>query len=248
MFFQIRTCLDSKIIGIKDGLNQLTIDLDDSTDIEGKERFLKLLNHYNVKQFLTQTNDVFSQDYNELKGKLRKNAKLTDVMEHDVMLWGSKFVVSEKFKNLLVDEKICEQEYKLFPVEIEGLSEDYYLLYIPMISLVNVVFRESSIYLTKHISPMKSNYELPILDVKTYEDYKVIEGLNKFRRICLPKEYGDKDILSVQGAVLPYFSKRLVEKMIELAFSNVQVLPIDALSNSHFYGQVDLVFDVANVS
>jgi hypothetical protein len=180
-FIPFANSAEPKTIGVRDGLHQVEITRSSIEDLE----------------FLTKNGINLKNKRNPIiKGTLRKNAIITDIMLFSHWIQDIKYIVSEKFVECL---KVFEEskKYHLFKIEIEEVNENFYLLQVPMIKSVEINFLESDLYRMRDSLKLTRDR----IHVKNYEEYiKLInEGMYNFNKICIPVKYSNRCILNVQG-------------------------------------------------
>jgi len=197
-FKQISHNPEPEVIGVNNGVYQLEIEI--ANDIDGiADKLYTSLNNEAVEKIITS--DI------KFIGKLVKNAKITDFMVFSPYIFGINYMISQKVVDIFNEVGVSNDEYLLKEIKIIGIDTKYYLLYIPMISSEEIDFSNSILYEDGIIKAKK------YLKVNSYIEYRNALEKNPFidfEKICLNKKYEKRHIISVRGAVKPFFSTQLI--------------------------------------
>lgn len=216
MFRRITNSSQPKVIGVNNGIYQVELD-----EKYLKDKFYNQLTQTNVKEFSKHRDEIFNLDIT-LKGKLLPKANVTDLMGYTPHFFGFHYLISQKVANCLKEENVSKEEYHLLKVDIKGLDEDYYLLYVPWISSSEIVFSESLIYGTFDANSSDKKY----FDIKNYDDYNELqekEPFNSFDKVVLSHQFKTKSIISIQGITELFFSDSLAEKILAKNVSSFKI-------------------------
>lgn len=165
LYHSFKTGAEPKIIGVKDGLNQVEILKEGYAD---KRRFEELENYFDFRTYWQQQRippPAFIIEY----AQLRPKAKLTDFLELSPFLMGCPFMLSERAKDVFARHYI--QPSYLFDAFIYDktgfVSSDYSLFYFPMLGYEVIDFAKSRFYTTY---PLKK--PLVFANQEAYEAYR----------------------------------------------------------------------------
>lgn len=149
--------------------------------------------------------DLFSHFDFDFKGKMDyKEAQ--DYMDVWPKFRGCFGVINEKIKTIFEDLNISKGEYILHPIDIEGVEDNYYLMFIFQVPISNIIL-SSSVYCCK------PQPEIEYI-LKTHDQF-YDGGLECIcpKLIALDKDYSNFDILRIESCWYTYFSERLVNKL-----------------------------------
>lgn len=220
IYYQIEPTIDSKIIG----KSELAL----SVEITNKQflAFRKDKLVY-VDNYFEQT-DLYKDFPKNITGKMYQRKKSPiDIMQVMPMCLGLPFIISGKVKEILEKLNINKSEFHLEELSIEGSSEPFYFLFIPMLKNSETIDYSKSLF----YSTLQDRFAV----FDTYEKY-LTEKNNRFKvkNLFLPKVLENRDIISVQAAG-PFFSERIID-----AFKENQVVGYDIINGGDF--KVDLQF------
>ncbi len=220
-YFQLESTLESKIIGRSE--LPLTVEIKDKIFANQSREYM-----LDVEKYFEDKDKILKHFPKNLVGKMyhRKKAPV-DIMLSMPMYMSIEFIVSKKVKNILDGLAINHAEYQTIELTIDGQSEPYYFLFIPMLRNKDYVDYKNSIFHSARLDNTTS--------FGTYEDY-LSERNNGYRvkTLYVSNELRDRDIISLQSAG-PFFSERIVE-----AFHEKQVIGHDIINGGDF--KVDLKF------
>lgn len=131
--------------------------------------------------------------------------------------------VSERFKTILDDKGVDKEEYILKPINIKGLSDCYYLFFVPMISRhqAHIVYKESEFYIDDIDSPLHKQ-SISILSDDDYSRFPRI----KTRKIVLNSgNKGIRDIYYIDVCNHVFFSERIIEAFESQHIIGAKIVP-----------------------
>jgi hypothetical protein len=217
-YYQIDRTAEPEIIGIKTGTSQVEL-------LESKihknlnyEDFEKYFSGYNV-EFWKNQNKVFELNPPILKGEMRKNANLTDIMKYGSTFSFLPLLFSEKFIDILKTFNIGN--YKTFDFEISNISELYHLLFVETIILEEINFDKSTI-----ISGFKQLNNIKYHSIKNTQEYiefKQKQPISNFETLVIPKSYFGRDIIAVQTIPQSFYSEKLIDFLLDCGITGLQV-------------------------
>lgn len=214
MFQQVAHNPSQKSLGVTNGIAQLEFKDKEFKKLDDYQEIHRVLLSGNVKIFLDNQDKIKDFNFGGLTGNVFKKANITDIMVFSPFIFGCKYVVSESFINCLFDAKVPPTDYQLKSIQIEGVKSNHYLFFVPMIKSEEIDFKNSIIFEEKDYLIENKNY-LNIKNIKEYRQEIVNGKFLSFEKITLDKKYGDKSVISIQGAVNLFFSNPLLE-MIQL--------------------------------
>ncbi|PZD77380.1 hypothetical protein [Mesonia sp. K7] len=191
----------------------------DEKDLGNK--YNNLLTQVNVEEFLEHRDEIFNLDIT-LEGELLPKAKVTDLMGYTPRFFGFHYLVSQKVVDCLKEENVSKEKYRLLKVEIKGVDEDYYLLYVPWINKSAIIFSESLIYRTFDADSSDKEY----FEIKNLNDYIELqdkEPFNSFDKVVLNSRYIKKHIISIQGITELFFSDAIVDKLLSNSITSLEI-------------------------
>ena len=97
--------------------------------------FLETEDKYKVESYFENRHNFFSDIPCNILGRKQKKKSLVDYMDITPTCLSLVGVVSEKVKGILEDLNVSINEYKLKEMFIDGFSEPYYLLFVPLIRI-----------------------------------------------------------------------------------------------------------------
>lgn len=213
---QITHSAEPSVIGVKNGVSQLDI------DVESLNLVSPFVIDSTVANFLINQYSIPKLNLGGIKGQLLKKAKITDIMVFSPFMFGFEYIVSEKFVSCLIEANVSQDDYTLFPIELKDVNQRFYLFFVPMIPVSEVDFSKSLLYPNIQILDDDKTY----LNVNSYEEYcKLNETnpLNSFEKMTLPGKYKKKEVLSVQGASRIFLSESLIDLLKSNEISNLIV-------------------------
>lgn len=220
-YYQLKATIDPKIIG-KSEL-PLTVEIKDKTFASQSREYM-----LDVEKYFEDKDMILKHFPQNLVGKMYQRKKdPIDIMLSMPMYMSIEFIVSKKVKDILDGFDIDPSEYQTVELSIEGQSEAYYFLFIPMLRNKDYVDYQKSIF---HSARLDNTTIFG-----TYEDY-LSERNNGYRvkTLYVSNKLRDRDIVSVQAAG-PFFSERIVE-----AFHENQIIGYDVVEKGDF--KVELNF------
>lgn len=227
-YYQISRSADPKVIGIKTGASQIELV---ENDIENNQAYIDFKNHfsgYNQEFWYTQ-DKVFVLNPPLIKGRMRKNAKVTDIMIYGQVYRYLFEMYSEKYINIVKSFNIGN--YRTFDFEIENVPERYYLMFIETIILEKIDF-DKSIVTTGYKVTNNLKYHT-VNNLIEYKEFRQKNVISSFEKLAIPKEYFGKDIINVQGIVHPFYSEKLIDFLLDCGITGLQV---------HYNNSIELEF------
>ena len=170
------------------------------------ERDANFLIEY-AKSLSSIQKQLFSHFDYDFKGKMDyKGAQ--DYMDVWPKFKGCFGVINEKIKHIFEELNISKEEYILHPISIEGVEDNYYLMFIFQIPISNIIL-SSSVYCNgRHPEVV---YDLKTPDQFYDGDFDGIKPLH----IVLDKRFSNVDILRIESCQHTFFSERLVDNLTQ---------------------------------
>ncbi|MDE1206390.1 hypothetical protein [Tenacibaculum larymnensis] len=212
---QISHNSEPSIIGVNNGVYQLEF---------LKKNLKKNKNYSEINHFLLGYNTDYSVEEEQafvsnlkiefLKGSFLKNAKKTDIVVFTPHLNGYHFVISQKFLDCLNEIGVSKDEYHIRKIEVDNVAFNYYLFFVPMIPVTEIIFPKSALFPEE--DALLDNIDKRYTSFKNYQDYKKYEEshlFNRWAKITLEKKYQNRDIINLQLEPDLFFSDRLINKL-----------------------------------
>lgn len=204
---------EPSIIGVKNGVYQLEFLEEDLKKNKNYQEIDKLLLGYNPEFYQDKEQDRISNlsiDY--LKGSFLKKAKKTDIVVFSPHLNGYSYVISQKFLDCLNEVGVSKDEYHLRKIEIDNVDFNYYLFFVPMIPMTEIIFPKSALFPEE--DALLDASEKRYTSFKDYQEYKKYSEehlFNRWAKITLDKKFGSRDLLNLQANANLFFSDRLIK-------------------------------------
>jgi len=217
-YYQIDRTSEIKIIGRKDGMSQVER-IEDSTD--ETKNYIDFKNHfsgYNPDFWQTQVK-IFTLNPPVIKGRMRKNAKVTDIMWYGPVFDFLDHIYSEKYINIIKAFNIGN--FKTFDFEIENIPEKYYLMFLETIILEEVDFNKS-IVTTGYKVTNNLKYHT-VNNLLEYKEFRQKNIISTFEKLAIPQKYLGKDIIETQATVQPFYSERLIDFLLDCGITGLAV-------------------------
>lgn len=217
-YYQVSRTSEPKIIGIKTGASQVEL-LDDK--IDKNQNYKDFENHFSGynKGFWHNQHKVFELNPPVIKGKLRKNAKQTDIMEYGPVFSFLYCIYSERFISILKSFNLGS--YKLFDFEICDVVDKYYLLFIQSIILEEIIYNKSTVITGyKQLNDIKYH---SINNAQDFIEFKQKEPTSNFETLTIPKKYYGRDIIDIQATALPFYSEKLIDFLLNCGIVGLQI-------------------------
>lgn len=217
-YYQISVSPEPKIIGVKNGVYQVEINHNSLNEDTKYNKFINWFDYKN-KKFWSDQGNVKQLDDPCIKGKMLKNALLTDIMGYAPEYHGLHDIYSETYINIIKTFDLSE--YSLFDFDIENVLEKYYLMFVKTIPTSEIIFSNSIIY-TGHKMMNNLKYH-PLNSYQNYRDFKEVLPLARFEKIAIPKNYYGKDILAIQPSSKLFYSEKLIDFLLDCGITGLQV-------------------------
>lgn len=224
MFKQISYNPESKVIGVSNGVYQLEFKEKELKENSNYKEIEETLLATDINTFLKTQNKISDLKIENLKGRLLKKAKLTDIVVFTPFFFGYKYIVSQNFVDCLEEEKVSKNEYHLREIKI--IDKDavrYYLFFVPMIPIIEINFSKSLVYNRDEALLDEKKQFLDINDYKEYRKSMDEDPFKDFEMICLNKKYESNSIINCQGATELFFAESLIERLKAKNITNLIV-------------------------
>lgn len=217
-YYQIDRTTEAKIIGIKNGTSQVELDVN---SIEKDDKYLDFEKHFSgfKKDFWSKQSDIFSLNTPLLKGKLRKGARITDIMRYGPTYRYLFKMYSEKYIDIIKAFRLGN--FKTFEFNIENVNEMYYLLFFESVTLDEIVYDKSTI-ISGHKVLKNLNYHI-IKNSTEYIEFNSQFPTGGFEKLTIPKKYSERDIIQTQASSLPFYSERLIDFLLDSNITGLQI-------------------------
>ena len=217
-YYQVDITIEPEIIGIKNGESQVELL---KNEIEKSLNYETFENHFNGnnKDFWQNQNKVFDLKPPILKGRLRKNAKQTDIMEYGPVYSFLYHIYSDKYINVIKPFNIGN--FKTFDFKVIGIPEKYFLLFIEAVILEEINFEKSIV--TTGFKQLNNIKHHPIENFVDYRNFKYKNPMSTFEVITIPKHYNGRDIIEIQTTTLPFYSEKLIDFLLDCGITGLQI-------------------------
>jgi hypothetical protein len=217
-YFQIERTSEIKIIGRKDGMSQVEHIEDETLKAYNYIDFINHFSGYNEDFWYTQEK-VFNLTPPVIKGRMRKNAKVTDVMWYGPVFRYLNRIYSQKYLNVVKAFNIGN--YKVFEFEIQNVFEKYFLMFIESINLEEIDFEKSILTTGYKLSNNLKHYK--VTNVFEYKEFKQKNIISTFEKLVIPKKYLGRDIIETQVTVQPFYSEKLIDFLLDSGISGLSI-------------------------
>jgi hypothetical protein len=203
MYYTAKNSIEAKVVGVRDGCGQASVNADCFDDIEMYEKiklfFLKPDSYKNFDSLLN-FELVFGRVF------LRKKGKVTDFISCATPLQGGEFFVSEKAKQVMDSFTLPPHNY--YPVQEviteKGIYKGFYWLHCPMLNndYINIKNSEFIVH--------DENFDLKKVLFKDYAEYKAHERSPRPSKIALRKDFPwETDWFSLRIEAFTFISEAL---------------------------------------
>ncbi len=224
-YYQISRSAEPNIIGIKTGTSQVELDEDAIEKNQNYKDFKSFFNGHN-QDFWHLQSQALTLNPPILKGKMRKNAKITDIMEYGPVFSFLYNLVSEKYFEIV--KKFNVDKCKVFDFDIENISQKYYLMFTQYLVLEEIDFAKSII--TTGYKQLNNIKYHPIKNKKEFIEFKELEPISSFEKLSIPKKYADRDIISIQTISKQFYSEQLIDALLKENITGLHILYKDSIN------------------
>lgn len=217
-YFQISRTVEPKVIGMKTGTSQVEL-LEDK--IEKNQNYIDFTSHFNGnnKEFWQKQQKVQELNPPSIKGRMRKNAKQTDLMQYGQEYSFLGYLYSEKYVEIVQSFNIGN--FKAFDFDIEGVLNKYYLMFIETVTFDEINFEESQI--ASGYKQLNNHIYHDIKNKMEYIAFKQQKPISTFETLAIPKFYYGRDIISTQVSIYDFYSEKLIEKLLNCCITGMQI-------------------------
>lgn len=202
-YYQIDTSIDSKIIGRSE--LPISVQIKNKTYSEQSRKYTLDVNQYFEEQLNVYNNfpkGVIAKMY-------QKKKKPIDIMNVIPFYLSLEFAVSEKVKIIFENLKVNKLEYHMEEFSIEENDKKFYFLFIPLLKNSEYIDYEKTVYYDE----LNERDEV----FNSFENYEAQKSSGNFRvkTLYVKKEIENRDIISIQGVTVPFFSERIIKSFQE---------------------------------
>ncbi|MEN9335053.1 MAG: hypothetical protein RLZZ500_40 [Bacteroidota bacterium] len=217
-YFQFDRTAGPKIIGVTSGASQVEVD---EKEIIKDNIYTSFEKHFDYKNlnFWFEQEKIMDLKSPLIKGKLRKKAKVTDIMGYGPQYHCLFKIYSQKYINIVKLFNIGD--CSLFDFEIENIKEKYYLMFIKTITTPEIIFDKSVLY-TGHKILNNVNY----FSVNNYGEFLTLlekEPLVSYEKVAISKEFYGRDIISVQATAGHFYSEKLIDCLLDFGITGLSI-------------------------
>ena len=112
-------------------------------------------------------------------------------------------------------------QFKTFEFQIQDVAEKYFLLFIETIIFEDINF-EKSIVTTGYKVTNNLKYHT-VNNLIEYREFKQKNIISSFEKLAIPKKHIGKDIIETQATVLPFYSEKLIDFLLDCGITGLQV-------------------------
>ncbi|NMH26538.1 hypothetical protein [Flavobacterium silvaticum] len=217
-YYQLYRTAEPKIVGVKTGASQVELKLDGSIKTQKYVEFDNYFSGYN-HDFFKDQQKIESLRPPVFRGVLRKNAKVTDLMQYGQEFSYLPYLYSQKYIDII--KAFTIGNHYLFDFTIEDVAERFYLMFVEKIPTSEVKFDQSVIY-TGH----KVLNNIKYYQINTYEEFlQLLQSapLAKYEKITISKIYDDRDIISIQATGGDFYSERLIDFLLDCNVTGLDI-------------------------
>ena len=202
---QIKNSSNPQVIGTSNGVYQVEINEDLLLENENYKEIESVF--FSSFTDITRFNNLaLKLNCQPIEAHLVKRAVLTDLMGFSPYFFGCSFMISLKFLKYLREFGI-DNEVNVLPVNIKGADNLVYILFVSMISIDSIDFKES------RLIDSSNPYNKKLVNIKSYQEFRNYQESGiyfDFDRICIPKKFQNKSILNLQAESNLFFSDELI--------------------------------------
>ena len=211
--YQIDFTQDMKITG-RDGLAP-------TVKIESRD-YLDYISEKNTGYAMYYANiaTLYKEMPDNLKGSMLDRKKAVDYMDICPFCPSITAVISGKMKKILEDLNVSKNEYALKCIHIKGYEEEYYVLFIPVIPISEIIFSKSVIETSDNIR------------INNVEEFETIHIPKFFRKLTLKEKFKDRELITTR-ALPVFFSDRIVEAM-----KKENVIGYEIVTGGYYYTEL----------
>jgi hypothetical protein len=182
IYYRTTDSIDAKVVGVRDGCGQVSVNADCFDDIEVYEKLkIFFLQSDSPENFESQLNFDLAFD----RIFLRKKGKATDFISTATHLSGGEFFVSERAKRVLDTFHLPKHNY--YPVKEviteKGIYTGYHWLHCPLFSNDNINIKNSAFIV------YNENVEFEQIQFANYEELRAHNKSPRVTKIALFKDF-----------------------------------------------------------
>ncbi|MBT1706558.1 hypothetical protein [Chryseosolibacter indicus] len=213
-YYKIGKAWEPEIIGVKDGLAQADLIEEKTDDYREIKDFFYGQTYWDRKDFLPTKEFIFKYI------KLRKNAKVTDLLSFAPHLLGIDFVLSSKVKRLLNGLDLNNNHFfatNLFDFNGHVIHEQYFVLYTIYFGFETVNFKKSVFFSGDDQLGHKQYHNFETW--RNWEDYwdRPDHEFVKAEKIVIAEKHPGDYIKTRLGG--PFISERLLDRWTSFGIS-----------------------------
>ncbi|WP_333694374.1 hypothetical protein [Flavobacterium sp.] len=214
MHKKITVSSEPKIIGVKNGIMQVELDRKNLLNQDGSHN--KFYKYFGSFPYWANQNNKIDFNISVINAKPLKKAKMTDLLAYGPYIMAFKWLISEKFYNILQDFNIGE--HTLYEVNIENCEEKYFFL------KLKTILRDEFVFNRNVLTVLEKNsfVDYTFLNKIEYDDFILNNPLSEYKHIALKQELEKYDIIYTQGAG-DYFSERLIKTFNENGLTGLSI-------------------------
>ncbi len=217
-YYQIYYALDEKTRGRYEMPHTICIE---------SESFLKYISDKNktISMYFENRENLYEDMPGNLVGKLLARKHVMDFMDFTPSCLSLVAVVSNKIKRIFEQFDVPQKQYAFKRISIKGHTEDYYLLFIPIIPDTEFIYPKC-IFVDMFNDNIIKQFNNRVEYYNDLNDYCL-------KKVVLRSKYKDYDLLYPQGGGF-FFSERIIDAM-----KQENVVGYDIIKGGCFYEEID---------
>ena len=178
----------------------------------------------NITMYFRNRKNLYEDMPDNLMSKLLKRKNVIDFMDFTPACLSLIAVVSNKIKRIFEHLDVSRNEYVLKRISIKGFSDDFYLLFLPIIPDTEFVYSRCV---------FEDMFDSGISKVFTNRtEYYSDPNYYYLKRVALENKYKGYDLLYPQGGGF-FFSERIIEAM-----QKEKTVGYDIIKGGCFYEEI----------
>lgn len=218
-YYQLSFTLDKSVRGKFEMPHTISIE---------SPNFLKYISEKskNITMYFENRMDLYENMPDNLIGKLLKRKNVIDFMDFTPACLSLIAVVSNKIKRILEHLDVSRNEYVLKRITVKDFSDDFYLLFLPIIPDTEFVYPRCV---------FEDMYDSGISKVfNNRTEYYSDPNYYYLKRVALKKKYKSYYLLYPQGGDF-FFSERIIDAM-----QKENIVGYDIIKGGCFYEEIRL--------
>lgn len=208
LFKEVEISWDSSLLGGRSAPQAVKI-----TTPDFFTKFYPRLNDWDWKSYLQNKDEFYERIPRPLHGVMDYKTPI-DYMQVYFYRPGMEACVSKNVKNLFKSLNVNESQYRMIPIELGQVPEEYYVLFYPFTGL----FEEAGVIWSQCIFVDRYNYEEVHFTGK--DDFLTnlhhCQKAVKAKRIVLPIKYSSFDVINLWHSGRCFLSERITSSLSKI--------------------------------